>query len=349
MAGLTPMPPTKPVNSSRFPVSGSVQNTKIDATDRKIIYELEQNCRRSLNEIAKKARISKQTLHYRIERLVRDGIITQFVAILDVAKLGLINHEVWLQLESIPEEKKKLFLDYLISHPATRWVASCGGKIDVAVAIAAENTIHFNEILNGIFSKFPNHVKNYFVTITLDYYTYPRAHLLGEKENVTAAHLGAEPDKAKLDRTEIELLKILSKDARASLMEIAKKAKVTENTVRAKIKKLEKEKLIQTYSAIIQPHKIGLIHFEILASSCNITPEKEKMLIEYCKSNPYVTYYLRLMGNYNIDIAFDALNQEHFQKTIVEFRSRFSDIIKEFDFVYITYIHKFDYFAGFKD
>ncbi|MDO8553510.1 MAG: AsnC family transcriptional regulator [Candidatus Micrarchaeota archaeon] len=344
------MPPIKKKSSLRYLVSSFEQSTlpKIDAIDRKIIYELEQNCRRSLNEIAKNVRVSKQTLHYRIVRLVSERVITQFVAILDVSKLGLVNHEVWVQLEVLPEDKKNQFIEFLIAHNATRWVASCGGKIDLVFAIAAENTVKFNIILTGILSKYPNYIKNYFVTITLEYLTYPRSHMINESENSSYSYIGGEPKRTNLDEIEIGILSILSKDARKSTVELAKELDITENTVRAKIKLLEKDKIIQTYSAIVQPSMLGLTHFEILATTSNMTKEKEKEIETYCLFNPFVTYYLKLIGKYDIDVAFDAVNQEHFQKILVEFRSRFSSIIKDFDFVYITYVHKFDYFAGFE-
>ncbi len=315
--------------------------------DKKILYELEQNCRRSLNRISKKVRASKQRVHYRIERLVKEGVITQFIAILNVSKLGLLNYEVWIQLEQITDKRKKEFLDYLINHKNTRWVASCGGKVDIAVAITAENIVQFDKIFKKIIETSAGIVKNYFVNTTVEYFTYPRAHIINEKENREYSYLGGEPKKIELDETEIKILIELSRNARIGTIELAKKTNVSENTVRTKIKGLEKNQVIQAYSAIIQPNKLNLIHFEILATIQNVTKEKEKELETYCLLNPHVTYYLKLVGKFDIDIAFDADSQEQFQKHIVEFRSKFADIIKEFDFIYINYTHKFDYFAGF--
>lgn len=319
---------------------------KLDVTDRRILYELEQNCKRSLNEITKRVRASKQTLHYRIERLVREGAITQFIAIVNTAKLGLVNHEVWIELEAIPEERRKAFMDFLIRHKHTRWVASCGGKMDIAIAIVAENIVQFNAIWQDILNKYHECIKGYFLNVTPEYFTYPRTHLIGEKENRFFSHLGGEPELVSLDEIELGVLNLLSKDARLPIVEIAKKLEVTENTIRAKIKRLEKDKIIQTYAAIIQPTALGLVHFEILATTRNMTKEHEKALETYCLLNPYVTYYLRMVGKFDIDIAFDANNNGHFQDIIIEFRSRFSDIIKEFEFVYIIKHEKFDYFAG---
>ncbi len=325
------------------------QKRKIDLIDRKILYELEQNCRRSLSDIARKVRLSKQTLHYRISRLVKEGIITQFVAILDTSKLGLINHEVWIQLDSLSESKKQNFIDYLVKHPNTRWVVSCGGKADIAISISSTSIVSFDSIWQEILQEYPNYVKSYFVNATHQFFTYPRAHLMGTDENKEVSALGGEPKKMDLDKIEINILRSVAQDAQISIIKLAKKIKVTENTVRSKLKRLEKEGIIKTYSAIVQPTKLGLINFEVLAVTQNVTKEKLKELESYCLLNPYINYYLRLVGRFDTDISFDAVDNEHFQKQIVEFRSRFSDIIKEFDFFYILYVHKFDYFAGFVD
>ena len=239
--------------------------------DKKILYELEQNCRRSLNQISKKVRASKQRVHYRIERLVKEGVITQFIAILNVSKLGLLNYEVWIQLEQITDKRKKEFLDYLINHKNTRWVASCGGKVDIAVAITAENIVQFDRIFKKIIETFTGIVKNYFVNTTVEYFTYPRTHIINEKENREYSYLGGEPKKIELDEVEISILSILARDARIGTVELAKKTNVSENTVRTKIRSLENNQVIQSYSAIIQPKKLNLIHFEILATTQNIT------------------------------------------------------------------------------
>ena len=314
-----------------------------DAKDRAILYELEQDSRQSLGKIARKVRLSKQTLHYRIERLKQSGLISQFITAIDVSRLGLVNHEVWIQLDELSLEKKKTFLDFLVSHPNTRWVASCGGKFDVAIAILAENLVQFNSIFRAILKEFPGFVKNYFVSLSYEMYSYPRTYLAKTAAKRVASFLGGEPRRIQMDEADIRILSLLSKNSRIPTIEIAKKAGIAANTVRVKIKRLENEGVIQAYTTITQPSKIGVLNYEILVSLQNLTQEKETQVESYCLLNKNITFLLKVVGKWDIDIAFDARSTEHFQEFLLEFRSRFADVIKDFEFVQILYVHKFDY------
>ena len=61
---------------------------KIDEIDKKILEHLQEDCRVSLEELSSKLNLPKSTLHYRIKRLERMGIIEGYYAKVDPAKLG---------------------------------------------------------------------------------------------------------------------------------------------------------------------------------------------------------------------------------------------------------------------
>ena len=51
---------------------------KLDAFDRKILEELIENSREQVSTIAKKVRLRRENVNYRINRLVRLGLIKEF-------------------------------------------------------------------------------------------------------------------------------------------------------------------------------------------------------------------------------------------------------------------------------
>ena len=59
------------------------------------------------------------------------------------------------------------------------------------------------------------------------------------------------------DKIDEEILKILMKDARLSARQIAIKLKMSTVTILTRIKKLEKERIIKGYTALIDHEKIG--------------------------------------------------------------------------------------------
>jgi DNA-binding Lrp family transcriptional regulator len=60
----------------------------IDQTDSSIVRSLQRDCQVPLDILAKKLRIPKSTLHYRIKRLERDGVIDGYYAKVNALKLG---------------------------------------------------------------------------------------------------------------------------------------------------------------------------------------------------------------------------------------------------------------------
>ena len=50
----------------------------LDLKDRKILYELDFNARQTDSEIAKKVKLSREVVNYRISRLQKNGIIRNF-------------------------------------------------------------------------------------------------------------------------------------------------------------------------------------------------------------------------------------------------------------------------------
>jgi DNA-binding Lrp family transcriptional regulator len=316
----------------------------IDAKDKRILYELEQNCRLPLGKIAKAVGLSKQTLHYRIQRLIEQKVIVSFITVINIAKLGFVNHEVWLQLEAIPEEEKEAFVNYLVNHKSIRLVGTCGGKFDFLIAVLAENSVQFNNLFREIIRKFPKHVRNYSFSIPIEFYTYPRTHFLDKEEKKKQFIIAGEPKRIELDETELKLLSLIAENSRIPTVELATKIGITAHTARAKIKRLELDGVIEGYKIMFDHSKIGYENYEILATLQNMTMQKEKELETYCALNPYSTFLLKCIGKWDIDFAFDAKNSEHFQQTLTDFRSRFGGIIKDYEFASIIKWEKFTYY-----
>lgn len=78
----------------------------------------------------------------------------------------------------------------------------------------------------------------------------------------------------RLDETDVKILKTLLSDARLSSRQIAKQCGVSIGTVLSRIKKMEKEGIIQGYSALLDDEKLG---YELTVVS-EITVSKGRLL-----------------------------------------------------------------------
>ncbi len=62
--------------------------TALDETDLAILRALQENARITIKELAEKVHLSTTPVHERVRRLERSGIIRQYAAILDGARVG---------------------------------------------------------------------------------------------------------------------------------------------------------------------------------------------------------------------------------------------------------------------
>ncbi|WP_181443745.1 MULTISPECIES: Lrp/AsnC family transcriptional regulator [Sulfolobaceae] len=60
----------------------------LDAIDRRLLIELTRDARTSLRRLAEEMNVSPATLHNRMTRMVQEGMIKSFIALLDYSKLG---------------------------------------------------------------------------------------------------------------------------------------------------------------------------------------------------------------------------------------------------------------------
>ncbi len=322
-------------------------NIKLTKQDRILLHELELNGRQPLSQLAKKLRMSKQSVHYRIQKFVDSGAILSFEAIINFSKLGFIDHEVWIQIGDVDSKKRREFEDFLIKHERVNWLITSGGTFDYAISILAENPVDFFSVFSQILNRYPGFVKSYHLTIGREIQSYPRFHLTSDtdqKRPQRALSEGA-PKRHGCDPLDFAILDTLSTNGRISILSLAKKLKSAPNTIRKKMQRLEKEGVIAGYRAVIEPTKIGFQNYELLISVADPSLETEREFQTYCQSNPYIRFMLKLIGKWDLDIVFEAENNEHYYEILAEIRRRFGSRIREFQAVQVFKILKFHYFT----
>ena len=86
-----------------------------------------------------------------------------------------------------------------------------------------------------------------------------------------------------IDNMDKQILEVLKNNARMPFMEIAKKLKISESTVRKRVNDLEENGVIKKYSAIVEPAKLG--YGSVAIVGIDVQPEKflsvAKKLTEY--------------------------------------------------------------------
>lgn len=148
-------------------------NMKLDTKDRKILELLNNSGRASVSDISRKTGIPRDSVNYRLQKLIKSKIIKFFHTVLDPLKLGYpVFTYVNFNLHNFDEEKENRFYNYLSRHPNIIYVAKTTGKWDCMITISSKNLEHFDEVLKDIRKNFSDIIKEFDTTSIIKEYKY---------------------------------------------------------------------------------------------------------------------------------------------------------------------------------
>ena len=75
-----------------------------------------------------------------------------------------------------------------------------------------------------------------------------------------------------MDKLDLNIVEILSKNSRTPFMQIARKLRVSESTIRKRVSNLEKSGVIKKYSLVIDTNRIGFENIALIG--VDVIPEK---------------------------------------------------------------------------
>jgi DNA-binding Lrp family transcriptional regulator len=126
-------------------VSPQSSGAPLDEIDRRILEELVRDGRVAVNELAKRAGVSRATAYARFDRLQRSGVISGFTAVVDPDVLGytitamiLVNVEQgdWSQVR-----------EQLVQLPGFEYLAVTSGGFDFLVLVRVSDIASLRDVV----------------------------------------------------------------------------------------------------------------------------------------------------------------------------------------------------------
>lgn len=315
----------------------------IDLKDRKIIYELDRNARIQLNELSKKVRLSRQVVQYRIEKLEKNGVLSFCVGIFDSAVVGQNWFRVILQFQKITKEQKENFIKHISNHSNIIWAGEVGGNWDFVINFVTKDQFEFNRLLEQLLKQWGIFIQRYEILTYISLRDQSRNYLLSKEDPKYWYHEMHFNPKIKFDGIDKKIIEILSKNGKLSASRIGIQTNVNYKTIQNHIKELENKKVIIGYRYFINCTNIGYEAHMLFINIQIYKPELEKQLYEFLK-HPNVTFVVKHLGRWRVGMEIEVRNRNEFQNFLIELRTRFGEIISEYETFPIFKDHVLNYF-----
>jgi DNA-binding Lrp family transcriptional regulator len=304
----------------------------LDFLDRKIMYELDLNARISASDLAKKLLKSKETVNFRINRLLEKNIIKRFYTVFNSSKLGWFYLKIYIKFRNITPEKEKELFEYIEKQGNIAYLGCTKGRYDCIVLVMVKKNSDMLKFSDTFMKLYGDYVaEKDIVTFLTTHRFNQRLFFEGSKNNDWAYQL--EIENYEIDETDRKILDILSKNARTPLMEIAKDAGVDHKVVKYRIKKLEKDNIILAYVGSPNFDALGLTFYQINISLKD--PTVRKQVIEFFSSTNRCLFAMELLGRYDCLAEIHVNSNQDLKNIVDEFRVKFADKYYDYDILTI--------------
>jgi DNA-binding Lrp family transcriptional regulator len=119
--------------------------TPLDEIDRRILGELVRDGRVAVNELAKRAGVSRATAYARFDRLQRSGVISGFTSVLDPDALGYaITAMILVNVEQGDWSKVR---EQLVQLPGFEYLAVTSGGFDFLVLVRVSDIASLRDVV----------------------------------------------------------------------------------------------------------------------------------------------------------------------------------------------------------
>ncbi len=307
---------------------------ELDLIDKNILYELILNARQTYSRIAKKLGTSKQLVSKRIHNLMKKKILMGFWAVIDYHKIGFECSTFFLKLK-LDQQNLENKVNQLCRIKNIGWLARCCGKWDLIITLFYEDFSELNQVIEKIFCILKGRIIESLLLHNLKNYSLPLKNIFQDKKDFPC-FISGEGSKNHISLIDFKILKILSRDCRINILDVAEEVKISIPTAKDHIKNLLNKKVIIGFSPIINFGKLGFIWNSVLVETKKY---KDKKFIEYLKNCSSVTFITPGISNI---VNFDILvrSPEELRDCLNSIRSNFQEYIKSIENTLIISMEK---------
>jgi Lrp/AsnC family leucine-responsive transcriptional regulator len=317
---------------------------KIDLKDRKILYHLDLDSRKSYSQIGRNVGLPKNIVEKRIKRLIKEGIIKNFYTVIDVYKLGYILMRFHYKYQDITPEIEKEIIDYFKNDKFSVLIASSHGIFNLKLIRLIKDINEFYNIWQDTQRKYGHYFQDRSSALFINEIYYDSSFLLldnYDKKQREKFTLRGRGKRIEIDDLDKKILRLLSSNARLSPLDIARKLESKSSVISNRIKKLQESEVIKGYRVYIDISKLGYHIFRAYISLKDYSLRDE--IINYIKYNPNLVFIDTYTGEADLELEFYFENVDSFTKTMQDITIKFPNAMRYYRYLNIINYHRFLY------
>lgn len=297
-------------------------NIYLNSVDYKLLAKLYHNQRESTASISKATHLSRDQVDYRIRKYVKEGIIKEFFTVFDYSRLGYTCFAiVYIKFEKLSAfevfSKKLEYKKNCIS-----W-GRMFGSYDLYLNTIFKNEEELSNFLAELLGSHECPISEYLLFKPFFAELYPLKMINNSYRDTFS--LVNNQSEVKIDDKEKLMLKIISKDGRAKLVNIASELKISSELTFYKLKRLQKKGIIQGSRIQFDMRKLGFQATDLLLTITKLSQSLQNKLKEFARTDKNTNSFMMSLSKPNCMIQFFHSTEEELRNSIARFQEQFKD------------------------
>ncbi len=310
---------------------------ELDLYDKKILFELDINSRISASKIAKKLKLPKETVNYRIKRLEKNGWINRLYTIFNASLFGYSYYRIYLKFYKLTASTEMEIIDYITNDPTCANLRIIEGQYDLVFLTIQKNPSELKGFLQCFLNTFGMYVQEKNILILIKTHKLNQKFLFkGNTIKKTFNHV--ELKNYSLDKIDLGIMKSISINARMKLSDIAQSLKVDSRLIRYHIKRMEYAGIIVAYTTDMNLVQLSreLIQIDIALKD----PALILRIIDFFDKTNTCIFVHEILGKYDLSVEIYVENDEMLRNILEKFKEQFLDHYVYYDVshVYREYV-----------
>lgn len=307
---------------------------KLDAYDKKILFELDIDSRTSASQIAKKLKIPKETVNYRIKRLEKHGWVNRLYTIFNASLFGYSYYRVFLKFYKLTASTETEIIDYITNDPTCANLRTMEGQFDMVFLTIQKNPAELKGFLQCFFNLYGMDVEEKNVQMMIKTHKLNQKFLYnGRTIKKTCNHMDTK--EYMLDNTDLGIMKAISTDARTKLSDIAQSLQRDSRLVEYHLRKMVRLGIIVAYTIDLNLTKLKRerIQIDIALNDPIVIPN----IINFFDKTNTCLFIHEMLGKYDLSVEIYVENDEMLRDILEKFKEHFLEKYAYYD---VSHVYK---------
>lgn len=318
---------------------------ELDLKDRKILYQLDLDARQSFSQIGRKVNLPKTVVAYRVKKMINQGIIKKFYTVIDTFKLGYECFRIYLNYQYTNPTIENNICNYFKKNPLNWWTISAEGRYDLAVILWVNNINKFYGFWEKTLQKYRDYFRNQQFSVYIQSFSFINEFLLEGNQliehNRQSFILSGERQTAHIDDIDLQIIKLISNNARLSLREIAIHLDYSYSIIKNHFDNLIKIGIIQGFRADIDIFTLGYQYYKADINLKKYTDRTK--ILNYISKNPHLIRIDKSIGVSDLELEFHVKDHNEFHAIMEDLNYHFHDSIRNYKYLSASKIHNMNY------